>query len=435
MAEADNHAWELVPLLWCSAQPSGAVEREAYETITGMILEDLQAALPVDAVYLDLHGAMVAEHAEDGEGELLRRVRALIGNDIPIYITLDLHANISEAMVKRADYLHSYRRYPHTDMAESGRQTAMALAERLSGGPKLKAAFEKIPFLIPVSAQSTLAEPASGLYETLRIIETKNAPKGYRLSLAMGFPPADVLFCGPSVLAYGPDEELAQALCRQLAGEVSGAQSAFRENLLSEDDAVQTAIKTYRGKPVIIADTQDNPGAGASSDTMGMVRALMRHRAEGAVVATVCDPEAAAAAHEAGVGEEIPLSLGGKALFFENAPLGGTYKVVALGNGDFMATGPMYGGSRMQLGPMALLEIEGIRIVVSSRKQQAADRSILQHLGIIAESCRIIVLKSSVHFRADFSEIAGSILVVESPGLNLDNPARLPYTRYKGAVR
>lgn len=435
MAEAQARGWELMPLLWCSAQPSGAVEEAAFETIAGMILDDLKAALPVDAVYLDLHGAMVAAHAEDGEGELLRRIRALVGEEMPVYVTLDLHANISAAMVGRADYLHAYRHYPHTDMAESGRQTALALARRLEGAPRPRAAFRKLPFLIPVSAQSTLAEPAMGLYDTLRIIETRHRAEQASLSLAMGFPPADVTFCGPSVLAYAEDGQLADLLCRQLEGEVTGARSAFLGNLLGEDEAVSRAMALYAGKPVIIADTQDNPGAGASSDTMGMVRALLRQGAEGAVVAAVCDPEAARAAREAGVGEPISVALGGKVAFFENAPLAGVFKVIALADGAFTATGPMYGGSRMQLGPMALLEIEGVRIVVASRKQQAADRSILHHVGVIPESCRIIVLKSSVHFRADFTDIAGAILVAESPGLNVDNPARLPYTRYAGPTQ
>lgn len=434
LGEAHRRGWQVMPLLWCSAQPSGAVEEEAYESVCARLLDDLRAALPVDAVYLDLHGAMVAAHVDDGEAELLRRIRALIGPEVPVYVTLDLHANISDAMVELADFLYTYRHYPHTDMAESGVQTARALARRLKGGARPVAAFRKIPFLIPVSAQSTLAEPAAGLYRTLRSLESGKAAEGASLSLAMGFPPADVAFCGPSVLAYADDAATAHTLCDALTAAVMAAKAQFQGNLLGEDEAIRRALAMpEEGGPVVIADTQDNPGAGASSDTMGMAAALLRHKVRGAVVAAIHDPEAAKTAHKAGVGAEIQIALGGKAPVTGSAPLAGRYRVVALGSGDFMATGPMYGGSRMQLGPMALLEIDGVRIIVSSRKQQAANRGMLEHMGVVAENCRIIVLKSSVHFRADFTTLAQAILVVESPGLNIDNPAKLPYTRYKGA--
>src|SRR5262245_36809630 len=162
--EARTYGWEIVPLTGAGAVPSAQVTEEAYETIVGMIIDDLKAALPVDAVYLDLHGAMVAEHFDDGEGELLKRVRAVVGPAMPVVISLDYHANVSREMVDLADAMFIYRTYPHIDMAETGRRAAQHLKKMIEGLPRQARALREIDFLVPAAGQATASEPIKSIY-------------------------------------------------------------------------------------------------------------------------------------------------------------------------------------------------------------------------------------------------------------------------------
>jgi microcystin degradation protein MlrC len=425
---------ELVPLTWCSATPLAHVEREAYERIAGMLLDDIRQALPLDGLYLDLHGAMVAEHHEDGEGELLRRIRALVGETLPIVVGLDLHANVTESMVRHATALVAFRTYPHVDMAETGARAARLL-DRLIGGTPCFRALRKAPFLIPLTWQCTLIEPAASIYRRLKELERE--PGILSMSFTPGFPPADIRECGPAVIAQATTQAAADRAADLLEQLVEKSEPAFAGRLWKPDEAVAEAMvrEARAAKPVILADTQDNPGAGTNSDTMGVFAALVHAHAKGAVVGLVCDPESAAHAHEAGEGATIEIGLGNKSGLAGLTPYRGRFKVERLGSGSFTATGPFYLGSRMQLGPMALLEHEGVRVVVSSRKQQAADRSMFRHVGIEPERQKILALKSSVHFRADFQAIAEEILVVASPGSNPADHLQLPYKHLRPGLR
>jgi microcystin degradation protein MlrC len=432
MAHALGH--ELEPLTWCSATPLAHVEREAYERIAAMLLDDIRKALPLDGLYLDLHGAMVAEHLEDGEGELLARIRKLVGERLPIVVGLDLHANVTEAMVRHASALVAFRTYPHVDMAETGARAARLLDRLVAGTPCFKA-LRKIPFLIPLTWQCTLIEPAASIYR--RLDELEREPGMLSLSFTPGFPPADIYECGPAAVAQATSQAAADRAADALAELVEASEPAFAGHLWQPDEAVREAVRLSgtATRPVVLADTQDNPGAGTNSDTMGLFEALVRGRAEGAVVGLVCDPESAARAHEAGEGAVVELALGNKSGLPGLVPCRGNFKVERLGSGRFTATGPFYRGSRMQLGAMALLEHKGVRVAVSSRKQQAADRSMFRHLGVEPERQKILALKSSVHFRADFQDIAEAILVVASPGPNPADHTKLPYKHLRPGLR
>jgi microcystin degradation protein MlrC len=425
---------EIVPLTWCSATPLAYVERDAYERIAGMLLEDIRQALPLDGLYLDLHGAMVAEHVEDGEGELLRRIRVLVGDELPVVVGLDLHANVTESMVRHASALVAFRTYPHVDMAETGARAARLLDRLITGVPCYRA-MRKAPFLIPLTWQCTMIEPAASIYR--RLEELEREPGMLSMSFATGFPPADIRECGPAVIAQATTQAVADQAADRLEQLVEKSEPGFAGRIWKPDEAVAEAMvrEARSAKPVILADTQDNPGAGTNSDTMGIFAALVRARAKGAVVGLVCDPESAARAHEAGEGQTIEIGLGNKSGLHGFAPYQGRFKVERLGSGSFTATGPFYRGSRMQLGPMALLEHEGVRVLVSSRKQQAADRSMFRHLGIDPERQKILALKSSVHFRADFQDIAEEILVVAAPGPNPADHLQLPYKHLRPGLR
>ena len=192
----------------CGASPSAHVTKDAFERIVKVMVDGIAAAGPLDAVYLDLHGAMVTEHLDDGEGEILARVRKVIGKELPLVVSLDLHANVTPEMVEHADALIAYRTYPHVDMAETGRASARHLALLLKTKQRFAKAFRQLPFLIPISWQCTNDQPTKGIYEKLAALESDAVPT---LSFAPGFPAADFRDCGPSVFAYGRTQADADA--------------------------------------------------------------------------------------------------------------------------------------------------------------------------------------------------------------------------------
>jgi microcystin degradation protein MlrC len=391
-----------------------------------MLLEDLRQYRSLDGVYLDLHGAMVTEHAEDGEGELLARVRKLIGDDIPVVNSLDLHANITERMVANSSAMTIFRTYPHIDMAATGERAYHLLSHLMAGG-RLSKAFRKLPFLVPLSAQWTGATPNRELYAQVH---------GYNgnvvsIDLALGFPPADIRECGAAVVAYDVDPEIAQSTAADVFDAFMQAEPLFENNLLSADDAVCAAMDENAG-PVVLADAQDNPGAGGTSDTVGILDALVRHRAQGAVVAFINDPEVADMAHALSVGDVLETDLGEKSGRSKLSPFHGRFRIETLGDGVFECTGEMDGGVKTDLGRTAVLrvELEGcdVRVIVSSRRFQNLDRACFTHLGIEPENQHILVVKSTVHFRADYDPIAARTIIVESPG---EHPCRLTALDYR----
>ena len=426
--------WELIPTIACGASPSAHVTEDAFERIVKVMVDGIKAAGPLDAVYLDLHGAMVTEHFDDGEGEILRRVRGVIGKDIPLVVSLDLHANVTPEMVAHADALIAYRTYPHVDMAETGRASATHLALLLKTKRRLAKAFRQLPFLIPISWQCTNDQPTRGIFDQLAALESDAVPT---LSFAPGFPAADFRDCGPSVFAYGRTQEDSDRAADAIVKLIESHEHDFDGKIWSPDEGVRHAMELARNasKPIIIADTQDNPGAGGDSDTTGMLRALVRNKASRAATGVIYDPESAKAAHAAGVGATVTLSLGGKSGIPGDAPYTETFVVEKLSDGRFIAPGPYYGGREMEMGPSAALRIGDVRVVVSSHKAQLADQAMYRYVGIEPTEQAILVNKSSVHFRADFEPIAAKLLICAAPGAMPADTAALPWTRLRPGIR
>lgn len=432
--------WELVPLLWTVAIPSAPVERETFETIIGELIARLEAAGPLDGVYLDLHGAMVCEHLDDGEGEILARVRAAVGPDVPVAATLDLHGNVTARMVEMADVLVAYRTYPHVDMAESGHRTAEQLEglmdRRAAGLAPFAKAFRQLPFLIPIPWQSTELEPARDLYA--RVAQAETGVDGVTsTSFLMGFPAADFEDCRGCVLTYAGDPSAAEAAADALLSQIVSREAEFQGQAHDPDECVALAMSLAANatRPVVIADTQDNPGAGGDSNTAGMLAALIAADAQDAALGLMVDPEAAQLAHAAGEGADVTLTLGGKSGVAGDEPLTATYRVERLSDGQFMAKGPFFGATHMDLGPSACLRIGGVRVVLASRKVQMADQEMYRYVGIEPTAQKILVNKSSVHFRADFTPIAQTILVARAPGPMALLAQDLPFRRLAEGVR
>lgn len=431
-AKALGH--DLIPLLWCSASPSAHVERGTFERIAADLLDMIKALPKLDALYLDLHGAMVTEHHEDGEGELLERIRAIVGSDLPIVVSLDLHANLTQRMLRHASALVGCRTYPHVDLAETGARAADVLDRLLRHGPLAKA-MRRADFLVPLPWQCTLIDPAASLYRAVAAAEGPGHAAS--ASFAFGFPPADIAECGPAVIAYAENAALADRIADQLIAAVNAAEQAFAGKIWQKDDAVRYAMakSAASGRPVILADTQDNPGAGGNSDSVDLLEALVSLKAEGAVFANLYDPETARVAHETGLHGSFERGIGAWCGSPGLEKFRGRFEVLALGDGSFKATGPFYRGNHMQLGPMALLGIGGTKIVVTSRKQQAADQAMLRHVGVEPAQEKILALKSSVHFRADFQPIAAEILIVAAAGDNPVDNRSLPYRHLRKGLR
>jgi microcystin degradation protein MlrC len=429
---AERH--ELVPLVWASGGAGGYVTSDAYERIVGELIGRLSVAMPVDAVYLDLHGAMCSVDFPDGEGEILRRVRAVVGDAVPVVVSLDYHTNLTPAMANLSDGMAIYRTYPHVDRPQTGSRAARILDVILERGKPTARAFRKLPFLIPLNFQCTLVEPSKS------IVEQSGAGEGGEvldLCYGAGFPPSDLRDCGPGVIAHGYSQQAVDAAADKLAGYIAGMEERFAQPLLDPDTAVTEAMRISRNakRPVVIADTQDNPGCGGSGDTTGMLEALVRHKAQKAALCVLADAKAAAAAHAAGVGAEITLDLGGTTPIPGVQPFHATFRVVRLSDGRFLCKGPCVGGREANLGPTALLEVGGVSIVVASKRMQAYDLEIFRHLGVEPTEQKILVVKSTCHFRADFEPIAEQVLVAIAPGGHLVDARKYPYRYLRPGVR
>ncbi|MGE8589957.1 MAG: M81 family metallopeptidase, partial [Alcaligenes sp.] len=270
--QAQGHS--VHPVIWAGASPSAHVTRDAFERIAGEILDAARSGR-YDAVYLDLHGAMVTEHLDDGEGELLARVRQIVGPNVPVVASLDLHANVTAQMLQEADALVAFRTYPHVDMAATGEHAARLLLARIAAGSRWTRHVRRLPFLIPINGMCTMLQPSQGVYETLARLE--QTPGVTSMSFAPGFPAADFPECGPVVWAYGTDAAAVEHVTDELYRQVLELEPEWSPDFLEPAEAVRRAQALAAGasRPIVIADTQDNPGAGGDANTTGMLRALV----------------------------------------------------------------------------------------------------------------------------------------------------------------
>jgi len=432
---AEQEGVTVAPLTWGFANPAGPVTADAFERIAALLVAALSDALeegPLDGVYLDLHGAMVAAGFDDAEGEVLRRVRAAVGADVPIAASLDPHANKTARMVLHADVLVPFRTYPHVDMKPAGAQATRLLLRMIREGRRPAKAFRELDFWTPLPGQCTMVAPmADVMAERARL---GAAPGVWELGFCFGFPYADFPGCGMAIAAYADMPAQAAKAAADLAAFIAGKEGEFALGVLSAAEGVARAMaRRDAAGPVILADTQDNPGGGGHGDTTGLLAELIRQDAQGAVLAPMNDAEAASACHAAGEGASIALDLGGKS---DGAPLRVTALVERLSDGRFTLTGPMGKGNPADLGPSALIRVApGVRVIVVSRKMQGHDQALFRFLGVEPKDQRVVAVKSSVHFRADFQPIASEVIVVTAPGPVVADPAVLPFTRLRPGLR
>ncbi|WP_158967306.1 M81 family metallopeptidase [Chachezhania sediminis] len=425
--------WDLIPTVWTAAAPSATVPADVFESICAELIAGVEAALPLDGVYLDLHGAMVSQDYPDAEGEILRRVREVAGPKAAIVVGLDPHGNTSPLMVEMADALVAYRTYPHVDMADTGRRGFDLMRRMVDQGWRPAKAFRQLDFLIPTVFQPSVIEPGATILSRMKDLERPIAS----MSFFPCFPAADFVDCRPSVLAYADTAADADAAADALADIVNGFEADFDGKLYSPAEAVREAqaIAGQTGRPVAISDSQDNPGGGGNSDTTGMLRALVDADAQDAAIGLIYDPEAARLAHDAGVGATVRLRLGGRSGIAGDAPLEADFVVETVSDGRVLATGPVAGGAWVNLGPSACLRLGGVRIAVASQRVQMLDLSFFRVVGIEPKDQAILVVKSTAHFRADFEPICSAVLMAIAPGAMLADPSALDWKHLAPGLR
>jgi microcystin degradation protein MlrC len=422
----------LLPSLAAAASPAGRVSRAFYDDAKARICGDLRAAGRLDGILLDLHGAMVAESADDGEGDLLRAVREVVGPDVPIGVTLDFHANVTAEMVRHATLLHGYKTYPHVDMAERGREAAVRVADVLARKIRPAVAFRQPPLLPPIASQLTARGPMRRLYDLADAMERD--PRVISVSVFAGFPLADIHDAGLSIyVATNDDAPLAAKLAEELETVAWDHRREFVHRATPVREAVAEAL-ALDVRPVVLADIADNTGGGAAGDGTEILRELLRVQAPSATVACLWDPEAAAACTRAGVGATLTLDVGGKVDDRHGVPVTMRARVAALSDGAFVHKGPMLRGLPGRLGPTAVLQTGGVKVILISHRWQTLDPEMIRLVGIDPRAERILVVKSSIHYRAAFEPLAARIIEVDAPGLSSSSLDRFSFTRVRRPI-
>ncbi len=414
---------DVVPTLMASAQPAGPVTAEATEVLTARLVDRLRAAQaegPLDGVLLALHGAMISELDDDGEAYVLRAVREVLPPGTPLLITLDLHGNISEEMVGLCTVPIAFDEYPHTDPYERAYEAGVLLARILRGGAKPVSAMVKMPLSALGPKQYSHAQPMLGVKHLAHDIEGIRGV--LNVSYLPGFIWADISLTDFTIIVTTDnDPDLAREQAERLATYIWERREEFVGYPTPVDEAVQQAIAAPQG-PIVLADIADNPGGGTPADGTVVLESLLRHGARDAVIVPLCDPAVVQEAIAAGEGATITTTIGGKVDDMHGPPLDITARVVRLTDGRFTHKGVMATGVQMDVGPTAVLEVEGanggsVQVITTTYRMQPTDLEMIRSQGIEPTEQQILVVKSSMHYRAAFTPIAMEIIEVDGPGL------------------
>lgn len=420
-AQAAARGWTVIEGMVAFAQPGGTTTRAAWEALRDELLADLRAALPVDLVLLGLHGAMVADGCDDCEGTLLRAVRDLVGPDVTIGAELDPHHHLTEAMLTQADVLVSFKQYPHTDVLERAHELVALCADAATGRTRPTVGVADTGM---ISIIHTTREPAAGFVQRLQALEGRDGVLS--ISITHGFPWGDVAEMGTRVFVYTDGNAAqAQTLARRLADELVALRDELQPAQPGIDDAIDQALAAEAG-PVVIADGADNPGGGAAGDSTFILRRLVERRVAAAALGPLWDPQAVRIAFEAGVGARLPMRLGGKTSPLSGDPLDVLCTVLALKT-DMVMTG--LAGTPVDLGDCALVDAAGVQVVLITRRNQAMGTDLFTQLGCDLAARRLVVVKSSQHFYASFSQVARQVIYAAAPGSVTGDLNSLPYLK------
>jgi microcystin degradation protein MlrC len=422
--EAMGHTVVIGPL--AAAQPGRPTVRADYNELKRELVDTLCDSMPIDAVLLLLHGAQVAEGVDDCEGDILAAVRAVVGRQVPLGVVFDLHGNVSEAMIEKADVLLACLEYPHTDFGELAAQVSRLVERAAAGAIKPVIARQRVPML---GTYYTASPPMRDFVDWAKSFEGTN--RILAVSVTHGFAWADVTDCGGNVIVCADsDLEGAQSLARLIADRFFALRDEIRSPRIGAEEAVEAAL-AHDGAPVVIADITDNPGGGAAGDSTFLMRALLDAKVENAALGMLWDPSAVRLAMAAGIGTSLPLRIGGKTGPGSGPPLDVIATVLACRTDATQ----LAQGLPAPLGAAALIQVDGLRIVVNSARNQVFDTACFEAFGVDPRTCRIVVVKSQQHFREKFGAFASKIIYATPPGtVSMDYGsmrfARIPMPMY-----
>ncbi len=449
IAQSEQDGIDLIPIIAVWATPSGLVTRDAIERLLAIAAEGLQRAIargPLDGVLLALHGSMVTEVDSDGDGYVMSHVRSIVGSELPIVSTLDLHANVSLRMVSTVNAVVGYDTYPHVDMAERGREATLLLERLMRREITPTVAIRKPPMLPTSQRMTTDRMPMRALID--RAHEAEEDPRVLNVTIAGGFPPADVEEAGVSIIVTTDNDP---ALAAQIADEIARVAWDLRDGFLggvaSFDDAVGLLAAMDNGDlpgpgPLVLVDIADNPWTGGPGDSAELVRFLLTNKVRDAAVALVRDAEVVNAALAAGPGATITATLGGKTDALHGDPLPVRAYIKCLTDGQYVNDGPMMAGVLVDLGPTALLhvtpadgtEAPPVEVIVTTRAETPIDLNVFRSHGIEPTRRHVLGLKGKGHFRAAFEPIGRRVVLVEGPGITGADLSRLAFRRLRRPI-
>ncbi|MEO8393015.1 MAG: M81 family metallopeptidase [Chloroflexota bacterium] len=415
-----ERGYEYVESLIAGAEPAGKTLKAVYENFRDEILADLKAALPVDAVLLDLHGAMVAVGYDDCEGDLIDHVRQIVGADVPIGVELDLHCHISELMVKQATIIITYKEYPHTDTADRAVELFNLIVQTVKGEIKPTMALFDTGM---ISLYYPTQEPMKSYVDQLKALEDKDDVLS--ASLGHGFPWGDVPALGTKTLVVTDNDqagadELAQSLGRELY--------AMRERAVPYYYGVDAALDyalAAKGAPIVIADVSDNAGGGAASDSTFLLRRMLERGITNVAIGCIWDPIAASVAIEAGEGAQLDLRIGGKMGVMSGDPVDLHVTVGKIALKALQYFGP--DDAEVPIGDSVAVSANGIEIVLISTRTQTFGPHVFTNVGIDPAKKKILIVKSTQHFYARFAPIAAEVIYVAAPGAVAPTFKTIPY--------
>ena len=411
--------WTPVGVALAMTEPNGPVEHEFFVELLDTISRRLKDALPVEAVYICSHGAGLTTEEDDPDGVLFERVREIVGPGVPIAATLDLHANVSERMVRSVDVFIGYRTNPHLDMRERGAEAAAAVREML-GGVKPQRAFIRLPIVPPTVTMLTAAGPYA---EMIDLGQRRMTPEIMNVSVMGGFAFADTAKNGLTVVVTARhDRRAAETLAREIAELGWANRARFYPQLTSLDEAVEKALEVGRDPSLpalAFADVADNPGGGGRGNTTFLLRAFYEAGVPGALLGVFYDPDLATEAHRHGVGASFEAQFNRSETTRFSEPYIAPAIVIALTDGHCVGRRGIYAGLRLELGPCAALRVGGVTVVAVSHRVQCADPIFFEMMGLDIGRARSVVVKSRGHFRGGFDEFFGpeQIIEVDLPGL------------------
>ena len=430
LAVAPALGFELEFGLFAGAVPSGTVTRDAYDHLVAATCRRAAAAAPLDGALIALHGAMVADRAPDADAAVVARLRETLGPDVPVVATFDIHANLSPALFEATDLLVGYDTYPHTDMGARGEEAARALAAMLETGQRPAKALRKLPLLTVPQTQATGEPPMRQIIGELHEVEMR--PGILTASVAAGFPYSDVAHLGVAVAAYGADQAEVDRAADELAGAVWQRRHGFVPHLVPVDEAVRRALAAPEG-PIVLVDVADNVGGGAAADGTAILSALLDAGAPDAVV-VLWAPAAAAQCQALGVGARFRGMVGG-ATDDRHGPPAELDGIIELAEPvEYRRRSSYMTGQLVRLGAVAVVNADGVRVVLTERRAMPFDADHLTVLGIEPAVQQVLVCKSAIGWRAAFGEVAKAHIFVDTPGICASDLRQFAFTQAQAAM-